>query len=203
MAVVVEVPDAESSRLARRLIGRRTGVSVVVSGTRDAVHASVSTGSDNVAKILVRREGTAGPEEVISLLNDGVRAVIPADEASLHELLRSRVDSVRSGMCPLISDVTADRSDIDDFLAAMKRRTTQRTGRRVSTDDSPLSGGETRILQRISEGVTSQEIADEMGFQLQTVKNKVTTILTKTQARSRTHAVSIAQNHGWIQGSSQ
>lgn len=201
MPVVVEVPDKDSSRLAKRLIGRRTGVTVVVTGTREAVRASRGPQAEPAMTILVRENGSVANEEVVSLLVNGVRAIVAADPASMHEHLRGCVDSVRAGFCPLLSGIIRDRDEITGFLEAVREWTAQGPGELASATDNPLSGGESRILQRISEGATSREIATEMGFQIQTVKNKVTTIMTKTQARSRTHAVSIAQNNGWIRGS--
>ena len=201
MPVVVEVPDKDSSRLAKRLIGRRTGVTVVIAGTREAIRASRSSMPDPAMTILVREEGSADPEEIVSLFVSGVRAIVAADPAAMHEDLRDSVDSVRAGFCPLLAETVRDRDRTDGFLQAVREWTTQHLAGVASATDSPLSGGESRILQRISEGATSREIAQEMGFQIQTVKNKVTTIMTKAQARSRTHAVSIAQNNGWIRGS--
>lgn len=201
MSVIVEVPDLESSRVAKRLIGRRTGVKVVVSGERETISSRRLSSSESVAKILVRESPIADAEERLTLIRNGVLAVIPSDDKSMNSRLRDCVDSVRSGLCPLLSEISNDSEQVTALLVSLKEQTGNRPGQSGNRADNPLSRREAQILQQISEGVTSREIAAEMGFQLQTVKNIVTTILTKTQARSRTHAVSIAQNQGWISGS--
>lgn len=198
MAVVVEVPDEEISRLARRLIGRRSGVHVVVAGESNGSGGYRRRDSEPARKILVLRDVPRTPSETLNLLHDGVWAVLPADAGDVDAHLRDCVDRVRAGSSPLLSALGDDAGEVDAFMASLRRWVSERRERSRSGLANPLSERETQILERISQGVTSAEIAAEMGFQLQTVKNKVTTILTKTHARSRTHAVAIAISNGWI-----
>lgn len=198
MAVVVEVPDEHMSRHARRLIGRRAGVRVVISGESNGRGNFGQNDSEAPRKILVLDDAHHTPSELLNLLHDGVWAVLPAEASDFDARLRDCVDRVRAGSSPLLTGLAEDRGEVDAFLQALRQRVSQRRERSRSGPENPLSERETQILQRISQGVTSAEIASEMGFQLQTVKNKVTTILTKTHARSRTHAVTIALGNGWI-----
>lgn len=192
MTVIVQVPDESTSRLARRLIGRRSGVSVVITG---ALVGDVSVALSDADRWIIVGSSPNGDRQ-FSLLRQGVWAIVPATPDSINQLLRVYVDDVRAGLCPLLHEIAKDHGEIQELVDAIKRRPRGRSDRRA---DNPLSERETEILQRISRGVTSREIAIEMGFQLQTVKNKVTAILTKTHALSRTHAVSIALARGWIQ----
>lgn len=197
MAVIVHVPDDSTARLARRLIGRRSGVSVVVNDTDAATNRVSFTASDADRRIVVGTPVSGDRDHRnVGLLRQGIWAVVPVDSESVNQLLRRYVDDVRSGLCPLLTEMVGDHSETQELLDALRRRPRARADR---TAANPLSDRETEILQRISRGVTSREIATEMGFQLQTVKNKVTVILTKSHARSRTHAVSIALARGWIQ----
>ena len=198
MAVIVEVPDEQMSRRAKRLIGRRSGVRVVVSGEPENRRQNRNLDPEPPRKIVVREDEPASASEVLELLHDDVWAALSSDPSEVDSNLRRYVDMVRAGSSPLINDLAGERGDIGEFMSALRSRASAARTRFGRADDTPLSERETQILQRISQGVTSAEIAEEMGFQLQTVKNKVTTILTKTQARSRTHAVAIALTRGWI-----
>jgi len=61
-----------------------------------------------------------------------------------------------------------------------------------------LSPCETRILAYIADGYSNEEIAETLGNQCQTIKNHVSAILDKLQAKNRTHAVAIALKRGEI-----
>lgn len=190
MPVLVEVPDVATSRLARRLIGRRFGVSVEVLTESGASPPK----GENVRRIVVG--ASIGTDRRLGLVRQGIWAILPADNDSINNLLRNYVDDVRSGLCPLLTEITRDHGEVQDLVEVIRRRL--RPAKKGEVAENPLSERETEILQHIAYGVTSREIAEEMGFQLQTVKNKVTAILTKTHARSRSHAVSIALTSGWI-----
>ncbi len=201
MAVIVEVPDEHISRLARRLIGRRSGVRVVITSESNGSNGNGHVESDPPRKVSIRHERPNTASEMLDLLNEGVWAVLTSSEREIERRLRDCVDRVRAGSSPLLSDLAGDRGEVGAFFEVLQARGAARRQRSGERRDNPLSERETEILQRISEGWTSREIADEMGFQLQTVKNKVTTILTKTQARSRTQAVAKALTDGWIKAS--
>ncbi len=196
MPVVVEAPDEQTARIARRLIGRRTGVSVVISQNGNGSNGSHF--AEPGRRVRIADTGPLTPAEALRLLQSGIWAVIPDQHSEVESRLRDCVDMVRSGTSPLLSSLAGDSGAVDDFLAALRSGAAGRNRR--SAKPSPLSDRETEILQMISEGMTSAAIANDMGFQLQTIKNKVTTILTKTQANSRTHAVAIALANGWIKG---
>ncbi len=198
MAVIVEVPDEHTSRIAKRLIGRRVGVHVVVSGESNGNRRNGYADSEPPRKILVLEETPHTASQTLDLLYDGVWAVLPAADHEIQARLRDSVDKVRAGSSPLLTELAGDRSEVGPFFELLQRRVVEAKRGPGSGKENPLSEREAQILRRISRGVTSAEIAAEMGFQLQTVKNKVTTILTKTQARSRTHAVAIALANGWI-----
>lgn len=186
------------SRLAKRLIGRRAGVSVVISGESNGDRSNDKADSEPARRILLQKDEQRTPSETLNLLHDGVWAVLPTEPDDVGNRLRDCVDKVRAGASPLLSELAGERGEVDAFVAALRRWRSERRSRSRSGPENPLSERETQILQRIAQGVTSAQIANEMGFQLQTVKNKVTTILTKTHAHSRTHAVAIALGNGWI-----
>jgi DNA-binding NarL/FixJ family response regulator len=62
----------------------------------------------------------------------------------------------------------------------------------------PLSGRETEILQLVTDGLSNKEIASHLGISQQTVKNHMTSILTKLNVNDRTQAAVTALKHGWV-----
>jgi DNA-binding NarL/FixJ family response regulator len=204
MAVVVEVHDRLLAADVRRVLGRMPGVSVVVkenSPGRSGPGTPLAKG-ETLRRIIVGEPaahlGRAKDESptVVDMLQQGIWAVVPSETGSIERTLKEYVVQVGSGLCPLLSSAVSDPNGVEKIVSAMRARPAPRVQRGAKR--SPLSDGETDILQRIANGDKNREIAHELGFELQTVKNKVTIVLTKTQARSRTHAVAVALANGWI-----
>lgn len=64
--------------------------------------------------------------------------------------------------------------------------------------ENPLSPREQEILRLIATGLTSREIAEQLGTSEGTVKNQTSSILTKLAVGDRTRAVLVALRDGWI-----
>lgn len=63
---------------------------------------------------------------------------------------------------------------------------------------APLTSREIEILDCIARGLSNKEIANELSISGQTVKNHITSILSKLQVNDRTMAVIYAIKRGWI-----
>ncbi len=63
---------------------------------------------------------------------------------------------------------------------------------------APLTSREIEILDCIARGLSNKEIANELSISGQTVKNHITSILSKLQVNDRTMAVIYAIKKGWI-----
>jgi len=63
---------------------------------------------------------------------------------------------------------------------------------------APLTSREIEILDCIARGMSNKEIANELSISGQTVKNHITSILSKLQVNDRTMAVIFAIQKGWI-----
>ncbi|NDJ84984.1 MAG: response regulator transcription factor [Chloroflexi bacterium] len=62
----------------------------------------------------------------------------------------------------------------------------------------PLSPREMEILRYVTQGKTNKQIAQNLGISHQTVKNHVSSILTKLDVEDRTQAAIYAMRRGWV-----
>ncbi len=63
---------------------------------------------------------------------------------------------------------------------------------------SPLTNREMEVLEVLIEGLSNKEIAYRLGISQQTVKNHITSILSKLNVSDRTQAAIYALRHGWV-----
>jgi two-component system response regulator DesR len=64
--------------------------------------------------------------------------------------------------------------------------------------ENPLSEREAQVLRMAAEGADAPEIAATLHLSTGTVRNYLTTIVTKLNARNRVDAIRIAEDAGWI-----
>jgi two-component system response regulator DesR len=64
--------------------------------------------------------------------------------------------------------------------------------------ESPLTTRETEVLQLAAQGTEPQEIAKHLRLSVGTVRNYLTTTVTKLNARNRVDAIRIARESGWL-----
>ena len=68
----------------------------------------------------------------------------------------------------------------------------------ILTHPNPLSSQEQAVLKEVAKGASNQEIADCLFLSNGTIRNYMSTILTKLNAENRTEAAKIAQEKGWL-----
>ena len=68
----------------------------------------------------------------------------------------------------------------------------------VLRGDSPLTPRETDVLSLVGDGCTVREAAERLVLSEGTVRNYLSAVVDKLNARSRTDAVKIAETNGWI-----
>jgi len=69
----------------------------------------------------------------------------------------------------------------------------------VDIDAEPLTDREKEVLKCVTEGHSNKIISTELGISERTVKNHLTSTMTKLRASDRTHAVVTAVRLGWLE----
>ncbi len=91
-----------------------------------------------------------------------------------------------------------DEDSIDEWLLAEFRRFGDGEMDRKAQFLSPLSPREMEILELVVRGMSNKEIAYYLGISHQTVKNHMTSVLSKLGVADRTQATVYALRHGWV-----
>jgi DNA-binding NarL/FixJ family response regulator len=95
-------------------------------------------------------------------------------------------------------------SEIDELAEAIRKCM---AGRRIFSpeltfnairEENPLNSREQEILRLAALGKTTKEITSELYLSSGTVRNYISEILDKLDAKNRTEAASIAERKGWI-----
>lgn len=119
----------------------------------------------------------AGDVQALRALKAGARAYLLKN--SMHKELLETIRAVHSGKKALSPDVSFQLAE-------------------HATDDA-LTPGEIRVLRLIAEGNANKEIARELSISEETVKGQVRNILSKLDAKDRTHAAMIGFKRGIIE----
>ncbi|MGY4105082.1 response regulator [Ignavigranum ruoffiae] len=68
----------------------------------------------------------------------------------------------------------------------------------LRAERNPLTPREQEILLKLDQGLATQSIADQLFLSQGTIRNYISSILSKTGAQSRIEALNIARYHGWL-----
>jgi DNA-binding NarL/FixJ family response regulator len=68
----------------------------------------------------------------------------------------------------------------------------------LNLNAEPMTDRESQVLSLVAEGFSNKLIGGELGICERTVKNHLTSIMTKLRATDRTHAVVTAVRLGWL-----
>ena len=119
----------------------------------------------------------AGDVQALRALKAGARAYLLKD--SLHKELLATIRAVHAGKKSLSPEVSFQLAE-------------------HATDDA-LTPAEIRVLHLIAEGNANKEIAAQLSTSEDTVKGQVRNILSKLDAKDRTHAAMIGLKRGIIE----
>jgi DNA-binding NarL/FixJ family response regulator len=98
----------------------------------------------------------------------------------------------------VVDETVLDEEGIGKWLLEEFRRFGGRVFDEESQFFAPLSPREMEILELVIQGMSNREIAYHLGISHQTVKNHMTSILSKLGVADRTQAAVYALRHGWV-----
>ncbi|WP_405056613.1 response regulator transcription factor [Kribbella sp. NBC_01505] len=126
--------------------------------------------------VLVLSDRDLSAAASLRLVRQAPRVGLIATDASPDELVRA-IRQIARGQTVL---------DPELMLAAIRVK------------DNPLTDRECQVLKLVTTGATAQEVARKLCLSAGTVRNYLSRILTKTQARTRIEAIRKAEQAGWI-----
>lgn len=203
--VHVSIRDRARRQAVTKIMARSPKLTVVTGANANSLGSDVRV-FDDVSSAL-RESGPNGETDVpgvligpgivedslLDALCNGISAIVPpgVDRKTLEDVLIR----VAGGECMLLGDIGRSRTAAKLLVGKLKQNGSA-TGRDGSAN--PFSERERQIMTGIAKGHSSPVIAGELSLSVQTVKNYVTGILTKTGARNRAHAVAVATDRGWL-----
>ncbi len=173
-------------------------VSQVTSG--DEILPAIRSTSPDVAIIdidLPGKDGLTAAAEINELPRSPCRILILTSlsrPGTVRRALDARVngfmlkDAPPDKLANAIRQISAGGRVIDSDLALAA----------WESSDCPLTNREIEILRRAASGETVTEIAAQLFLSAGTVRNYLTTTVTKLNARNRVDAIRIATDSGWL-----
>ncbi|MDD7542115.1 MAG: response regulator transcription factor [Mobiluncus porci] len=169
----VRMPNMNGIEATGEIVGMNPAVKVIILTTFDLDEYAFGALRAGASGFLLK---DAKPEELIAAIRavaHGDAAISPRVTKKMLELFAPQLPGEDEGDPALTVDTVA--------LASLTER-------------------ETEVLKLIAQGLTNQEIADELYISMTTVKTHVGNILGKINARDRVQAVIFAYENGLVEG---
>lgn len=142
-------------------------------------------GLDGLTAALQIRQ--AVPQTAVLILAASARAADLRRALAAGVLGFLRKDATPAALVGAIRDIHAGRRAIDPLFE-----------RATWPDHETPTARELTVLTLLAEGRTNKEVALELALSVGTVRNYVSTVMAKIQARNRIDAVRICRERGWI-----
>lgn len=192
------VGEAENGQEAIRLTERTTPDVVLVDINLPGLNGL------EVARVIKRREPRIGiivlsvyedDDQLFQAIKVGAAAYSSKDVNP--ENLLYFIREVARGKY-LINDAVLSKPNVATRVLHQFRELAATDDEQAAALFAPLTSREIEILDCIARGLSNKEIANELSISGQTVKNHITSILSKLQVNDRTMAVIYAIKKGWI-----
>ena len=206
--VHVAIRDRAKRQAVTKVLARSPKLSVVTGANAYSFEADVRVFGDVASTLSAKGGGNesvapgvivgqvVGEESLLDALNKGVSAFVPQDVD--RKTLEDVLIRVAGGECMLLGDIGRSKKASKLLVAKLRQIGRAANGTKPAAGANPFSERERQIITGIAKGLSSPVIAGELRLSVQTVKNYVTGILTKTGARNRAHAVAVATDRGWL-----
>ncbi|MEV6905558.1 response regulator transcription factor [Amycolatopsis sp. NPDC051071] len=201
---MIKVLVAEDMHIVRgalvALLGLEADIEVVAEcASGDEILALAQSARPDIALIDIDLPGKDGLTAAAELHEQlpGVRTLILTSLGSPGTLRRAlaakvngflRKDAPADRLANAVRGVAAGRRVVDGDLALAA----------WDSEECPLTAREIEVLRLASVGSDPTEIAAELFLSAGTVRNYLTTIVSKLSARNRVDAVRIAKESGWL-----
>ena len=206
---LVLIEDHQALREGLELLLGREGCEVVgTAGTAADGQQLVETLEPDVALVDIRLGDDDGIVLTRALLEeDPERRIVLYTGSSDEELLFSGLDSGARGyalkdgspgeLVEALALVADGGSYVDPRLrpALLSRRSTERM--------PSLSNREREVLDLLAQGLTGEQVADQLFLSAETIKTHVRNAMAKLEAHTRVHAIAIALRAGYISGAQE
>ena len=159
----------------------------------DVVLLDVDMERMNGIETLVRLKQMRSDIKVLMVTSFGGDYIMSAIEAGAAGYILKQAN--RAALAHAVQEVYQGRPQLDPLAVP---RLLEDVASAANRPQCPLSPRETQVLQLVATGCGNKEVSAVLGVSPQTVKNQLTSILTKMDAHSRTHAVTMALRKGWI-----
>ena len=201
---LVLIEDHQALREGLELLLGREGCDVVgAAGTAAEGRVLVEDLEPDVALVDIRLGDDDGIELTRHLLDaDPERRIVLYTGSADEDLLFSGLDSGARGYA--LKD--GSPSELVGALGAVAEGGTYVDPRldrfllseRATSRLPNLSPREREIMHLMAEGGTAQDVSDQLGVSVETVRTHVRNVIRKLQARNRVHAIAIALERGEI-----
>ncbi len=129
----------------------------------------------------------------------GIRRQWPAARIVVLTTFKGDVQALRAmkaGACGFLAKEMIRKGVIDAIRAAHADRLQASTAAAADTVPYPLSARELEVLAQVARGGHNREIGERLGVSEDTIKAHMKNIMSKLDAKDRTHAVTIALRRG-------
>lgn len=199
--------DAEDMEVVGEAENGQEAIKLTERASPDVVLVDINLPGLNgleVARVIKRRDPRTGiivlsvyedDEQLFQAIKVGAAAYSSKD-VNPEDLLYY-IRNVAAGRY-LINDSVLAKPNVATRVLHQFRELAATEDEQTSVLFAPLTSREIEILDCIARGLSNKEIANELNISGQTVKNHITSILSKLQVNDRTMAVIYAIKRGWI-----